>query len=211
MSISPKKIILLFAALMLGIVFWKFSTLLYFPDSNIVLQKGLLVKLQPQETLTQKFVAQKNGLAKIEVLLRSPGIKFEDGDKVETKLADGNCQEILRTGELQSSFLDTKNLHEFRFAPIPDSKGKEFCLIATFLPKKENAKSIQFFTMGEAENQPYSIRPVYKNTSIGQDLNELNQRISQYKPWFLKHYFLEAIAITFVVLSCSLVVVLIIV
>ena len=59
------------------------------------------------------------------------------------------------------------------------------------------------------ENKTLSVRGVYVNDNLGQDLRELSQRISQYKPWFLKHYFLEAIAILFMVLSVGLIVILI--
>ena len=210
MNISFNKIILLFAAILFIAVFWRFESLLYFPDSSILLQKGNTVKLNPESTLTQKFSASKNYLAKIEVLLRGSGVKYKDGDKVTTKIADENCQTILREGEIKDSFLETQNLHEFEFEPIVDSAGKEFCFIATFLPKNEKAKSLQFFTM-EEENQPYSIRPVYKNSSITQDLSELNQRISQYKPWFLKHFYLYAIVILFLATSAAIVVILILV
>ena len=211
MNISFNKIILLFAAILFIAVFWRFESLLYFPDSSILLQKGTPVKLNSESTLTQKFSASKNYLAKIEVLLRGSGVKYKDGDKVATKIADGNCQIILREGELKDSFLETQNLHEFEFEPIVDSAGEEFCFMATFLPKNEGAKSLQFFTMGEEENQPYSIRPVYKNSSITQDLSELNQRISQYKPWFLKHFYLYAIVILFLATSVAIVVILILV
>ena len=207
--LTPAKLLLLFAAVIFAVVFWRFYSLLFFPDSSIVLQKGLGVKLNPQETLAQKFTANRNGLAKIETIMHKSGIKYENGDKVETKIADKNCQEILREGELKKSFLDSENLYEFKFSPILDSEEKEFCFIATFLPKNDKAKSLQFYRTGEEENQPYSIRPVYKNQNIFQDASELNQRISQYKPWFLKHYYLYAVSILFIILSVSLVIILI--
>lgn len=210
-KISFNKIVLLFAAILFIAVFWRFFDLLSFPDSDIVLQKGIVVKLRPEATLTQKFSASENYLAKVEVLLRGSGVKYKDGDKVTTKIADENCQTILREGELKDSFLETQNLHEFEFEPIADSAGKEFCFMATFLPKNEKTKSLQFFTIGEEENQPYSIRPVYKNSSITQDLSDLNQRISQYKPWFLKHFYLDVIVILFLATSAAIVVILILV
>lgn len=209
--LTPKKLLLFFAAILLIAVFWKFFSLLSFPDSGILLQKGKIIKLRPEATLTQKFSANRNNLAKIEVLLKGSGVKYENGDKVAAKIADENCQKILREGELKDSFLEIQNLHEFSFEPIPDSAGKEFCFLATFLPKKLGTKSLQFYTAGEETGQPYSIRPVYKNSSIIQDLSELNQRISQYKPWFLKHYFLDVIFLVFIISSIGLVVILIII
>ncbi|MDP1833389.1 MAG: hypothetical protein Q8L11_00455 [Candidatus Moranbacteria bacterium] len=208
-KISSKKIFLIIFLIITLSIAWRFLNLLSFRDSNIVLQKGLTVKLRPRESLQQNFVANRDGLTKVEVLLRSPGIKYENGDRMEMKLADADCKETLRTGYLDDSFLNTENLYEFRFDRIPDSQEKEFCLTATFANKKENAKSIQFFTMGDKEGQSLSIRPVYKNAHIWQDFSELNQRISQYKPWFLKHYYLWIITIAFIVFSIASVVILI--
>jgi len=54
-----------------------------------------------------------------------------------------------------------------------------------------------------------SMRPAYENDNWKQDISELSQRISQYKPWFLKHFYLDAIAILFIVLSVGLVTILI--
>lgn len=210
-NISPQKILLAISAIFLIAIFFKFAQLLSFPDSSIVLQKGLLVKIQPKETVTQKFTADRNGLAKVEALLRSPGIKYENGDKMEMKLLEENCEKIIFTGELKLLFLNSNNLYEFNFPRIDDSKNKTYCLSATFQNKKANAKSIQFFTAGDQENQPLSIRPVYKNSNIFENLSELNQRISQYKPWFLKHYFLWFISFGFILLSILIIVTLIII
>lgn len=207
---TSKKIILAFLAIFLIAIFWRFLNLLSFHDSAILLKKGATVKLRPQESLNQKFFANRKGLTKIEVLLRSPGIKYENGDRMKMEILDSTCAKTLREGFLTDTFLNTENLYEFRFDRIENSKNQEFCLKATFQNQKENAKAIQFFTMGETENQPFSIRPVYKNSHIFQDLNELNQRMSQYKPWFLKSYFLWFIMLGFLILLTALMIVLII-
>jgi hypothetical protein len=206
-----QKVLLVILLIFILAIFWRFFDLLSFPDSSIVLQKGALVKLHKKENLTQNFTANRDGLSKVEVLLRSPGIKFENGDKMKMEILDASCEKNLQEGFLTDAFLNTENLYEFRFDRIDDSQDQEFCLKATFQNQKENAKAIQFFTMGEGENQPLSIRPVYKNESVCQDLSELNQRMSQYKPWFLKHYYLWTISILFLILSISLIAILIII
>lgn len=208
-KISPNKILLAILAIFILAIFWRFFNLLSFRDSSIVLEKGLTVKLRTKESLTQKFTANRDGLVKVEVLLRSPGIKYENGDEMKMEILDPDCAKTLREGFLTDAFLNTENLYEFKFERIPDSNGREYCLKATFQNQKENAKAIQFFTMGENENQPLSIRPVYKNTNFLADFSELNQRMSQYKPWFLKHYYLWFVMIGFVILSISLIVILI--
>lgn len=206
---SPKNIFLAIFTFLLVMLFSRFLANLSFPDSSINLQKGLTVKLQSKNSLTQKFTTTRGGLTKIEVLLRSPGIEFEKGDRVTAQLADGNCQKIILEGKLQSSFLSSNNLYEFVFPKIDDSKNKTYCLIATFQAQKSSARAIQFFTTGDTENQPLSLRPVYVNDSFWQNMTELNRRMSQYKPWFLKHYFLWFVMIGFIILSIGLVAILI--
>lgn len=222
-KLTPRKILSAVLAIFLIAIFWRFATLLYFPASGQTLQKDALVKVHSDETISQQFTAEKNNLAKIEMLLRGPGIDYAKGDKVKMVLADQTCQKKLRIGELEPSFLASNNLYQFAFPAIPDSAGKTYCLQATFSPQKSSAKSLQVFVTStpgapyvltnvtlnlKYPNSPLSMRPVYRN-SFWQNLNQLNQRMSQYKPFFLKHYYLWAILILFLALSLVLAVALI--
>lgn len=222
--LSTKNVSLAILGLTILSISIRFFSLLSFPDSSIVLEKGdPAVKLRAKETLTQKFVANRDNLMKVEFLLSAEGIKFENKDKVKMQLADADCQKPIRTGELQESFLNSSNLHEFSFSKVENSKDKTYCLIATFEPSDGKGKAIQFFvfenkaseflpkntTTGEDSSNPLSIRPVYVNDNVWQDLSELNQRMSQYKPFFLKHYYLVAISILFIILSIATVIILI--
>jgi hypothetical protein len=158
------------------------------------------------------------------MLLRTPGIK--PGDTMKMQLADESCKKILREGTLTPSYLASDNLYEFSFSKIPDSNGKTFCLLATFKPQNNTAKAILFFTQtdkspvfsvrnftsGEADPaQALSIRTAFVNDHQWQNLSELSQRISQYKPWFLKHFFIDSIITLFILLSIGLVTILIII
>ena len=205
-NLSTKIFLLILVSLTVG-TFFQFFSLLYFPDSNIVLQKGSLVPLEPEQTLTQKFSINRTGLSKIQLLLRTPGIKFENGDNVQAQLADKNCEKTLRVGLLEKSFLNSDNLYEFNFSRLIDSSEKNFCLTLTFLPQKNTAKNIQLFTM--KENETLSIRPVYQDTYFWQSFYELNQRMSQYKPWFLKNIFLTLIIFGFLFSSFFVIVLLV--
>jgi len=225
LKISSKKIFLLAFAILVLFIFAKFFSLLSFPDSSIVLEKGdPAIKLPAKNSLTQKFIANRDNLMKVEFLLSSEGIKFENKDQVKMQLADADCQNPICTGELKESFLGSSNLYEFSFSKVENSKDKTYCLIATFEPSDGKGKAIQFFvlenkstefmpensTTGEKYATSLSIRPVYVNDNVWQDLSELNQRMSQYKPWFLKHYYLATISILFIVLSIATVIILII-
>jgi len=201
------KIFLFFLGVILLLVFGRFFSLLSFPESQIVLNKGALVKVQEGEKTTQKFTAKRDGLSGMEVLLRTPGVRYEKGDQVKMEILDSNCEKTIRQGDLQPAFLNSDNLYEFRFKRIADSQEKNYCLLIS--PDKDNSKALRVFTMGKEKNQPLSVRPVYKNKYFWQNISELNQRISQYKPWFLKHYFLYLISFGFIIASIFLVMLLI--
>ena len=145
------KIFLVFAAIMFAIVFGKFLSILYFPDSSIPLEKGdPILELKPEIPLEQKFVADRNGLSKIEFLLRTPGPK--NGEVVETEIADENCKNVLREGKFGKSFISSGNLYEFKFDRIPDSDGKTYCLKIGSEKKK-----FKFFTM-ESKGPEFSLK-----------------------------------------------------
>jgi len=219
--LTPTKLLLLFAAIMFIIIFGKFFSIIVFPDSNTVLIKGELFQMKPATSLTQTFVANQDNLMKIELLMRTPGPQA--GDVVKMEIADETCANVIRQGELQKSFLGSDNLYDFQFSKIPDSNGKTYCLKTT-LQKNSSSKFIRFFMM-ENQNpqftltdmsntnitasQSLSMRLAYRNDTLSQDMNEISQRISQYKPWFLKNFYLDAIAILFIILSITLVVILI--
>ena len=216
--LTKKKVFFSALAVIIIIIFAKFLSLLSFPDSAVVLEKGNLIPLTAKSTLTQTFVANRSNLETIQFLFRTPGPK--PASTVSVEIADESCTKTLRKGTLTMSFLNSGNLFEFSFAKIPDSIGKRYCLLVTTsaknlrlfsMPESDQQFGLKNITTGETfEGQTLSIRGVYVNENLGQDLRELSQRISQYKPWFLKHYFLETIGILFVILSVGLIVVLIV-
>lgn len=216
---TTKNILLAIFIISLLFIFAKFFSLLSFPDPEIVLEKTKETELKKKQSLQQKFVAKKNGLTEVQVLMRHSGIN--KGNVIKTQIADKDCENIFFENNLKKGFLSSENLHIFNFPKIKDSQGKTFCLIATLEEKKD--KNARFFTndknyfpsplwnisnQKEISNQQLSMRPVYKNNTIQQDLEELNQRISQYKPFFLKHYYLWAIITLFLALSVGLIIIL---
>jgi len=69
--------------------------------------------------------------------------------------------------------------------------------------KKVESEAINHSQLQEKQgyDSPIVFRPGYKNGSIWRNWQELNQRISQYKPWFLKGIYLDAIFVLMVGLS----------
>lgn len=140
------------------------------------------------------------------------------------KLMDENCLVTLREEKLSNKKLDSDDPFLFSFDKIEESKNKIFCISVAFISNTGNKKakvyliknpppsSISLYSssqQSEIENKALSMRPVYVNNNLWQDISELDQRISQYKPFFLKKYYLASIAIAFLALSPILVILLI--
>lgn len=201
----------LFALLAISLVgiSLSFTTKLSFRDSSIVLTKGEPVKILPGETITQTFIPQSHELSKLEFLVRNPEPK--SGDLVTVTLADANCQTPLRESVLEPTYLDTDNLFVATFDPLPVSSDQPLCAILRFDQEKYESKFLRFFTeeyqsasLRELaingvvqDGQSLSMRPVYHHATLVQDLSTLGQRISQYKPWFLKDIFLGIVTTLF--------------
>lgn len=216
-----KKLLLVTLGLAIFLVFFRFFTLISFPDSHTVLKKGEATKIFPDQALTQTFMANRDNLDALQFLLRTPGPS--DNDTVQVTIADETCTTPLRESTLKVSYLNADNLYVASFTPIKDSQDKKFCAVISFSQTNPKTKYLRFFTANNTDenkaltlpqsettkNQSLSMRLVYNNDTVWQDLRELNQRMSQYKPWFLKGVFLTAIATTFVVLSITLIALLI--
>ncbi|MDO8529274.1 MAG: hypothetical protein Q7S18_01240 [bacterium] len=221
--IHSKSIFLSIVLVVLALVTIRLIELWSFPDTTWILKRGEKIALESNDPLMQKFAASRNNLSGIEILFSSSDIK--PGGAISMKILDENCSRILREKEMKVKNLDAENTYSFRFSRIPKSEGKIYCLALSFAPLiSPNGKKAKIFlndvppfgsqllnsAAGEKfENKSLAIRPAYQNDSLWKNIDELNQRISQYKPWFLKHYFLYAIIFTFIIFSIVLLVILI--
>lgn len=177
-----------------------------FPDTQFPLNKGEKIKLG-EEGLQQTFRVNRNRLSGINILFG--GSQIDNGGTLSLALLNESCQEKIAEETHFTDSLDTENSFRFSFSPIPNSKGKTFCIAIHFSPEKGSKKAAIFIipntipekaislsVNGEIRpNESLAFRPVYKNNSILADLVELDQRISQYKPWFLKGALLAGIAL----------------
>ena len=203
--IFSKKIFLLsILTFFLILIFIQFTKeLVFFQDA---LKKNSQIKISAEKSIQEKFTAMRPNLTEVEILLGG-GKKLNNPSAVKIKLADENCNEIIREGLAESSFLKRKDIYKFRFKKIVDSENRKYCLILEYKPQKSDAKNLQVYLL---DNQP-AMRAGYSNDTVWQNISELNQRISQYKPFFLKNYFLWFIFLSFIFFSVFLVVVLILV
>ncbi len=217
-KINSKNFLLALLGICVLLIFFKFFSIMSFPDAQI-LDRDKIQKIFPGQTFSQRFVASRSNLETLQFLLRTPGIK--DGDTVSVKLTDETCANTLRDGVLETPFLNSDNLSLFTFSRVPDSEGKVYCILLSFTTTNAPSKYLRFFTVKQenpslllmnvathdaVNGQALSLRPVYRNDHFWQDLAELNRRVSQYKPWFLKDFFMGILTTLFIVLSLALLV-----
>lgn len=224
MNIKSKKInyfLTGFFLSALAVVFYYFFANLAFPESDYNFEIDGSAKLYPGLPVFQTFTAKENNLSQIKITLKNSSIKT--GDKIIFELADENCANVLATDEI-SRFTPVGMFYRFNFGKIEDSQDKKYCLHAAFFSnqkgdypeistsKDEIFKDSSFTNTGKNKTYPdrtLVFRPAYENESTWQNLQELNQRMSQYKPWFLKNIYLSTIALLTIILSITLVFILI--
>lgn len=216
--LQTKNIFFLLFLLALFLVFGRLTSLWSFPDPTWPLLKEEKIELEKNQPLFQVFTARRDNLSRVEFLMSSASIK--PGGRLKLELRDETCSQILRQASWKVSNLDSEDTYAFRFRRLENSQGKDFCFSASFEPQDEKKKAkiflhnqppagSQYFlnsaTGEKFSDRSLSLRPGYQNASLGKNLTELNQRISQYKPWFLKHYFLSLIIFAFLFLSLLIV------
>ncbi|GAB1446106.1 hypothetical protein MASR2M41_18570 [Flammeovirgaceae bacterium] len=190
-------------ALSIGVVF---VSLFAFPDPTFRLEKGDRVTVLPDETLEQPFVSSRDGLRQIEVLFGN--FNLQGDTRLLLELKDNACVTVLARKMLSHGSFDSEHTSSFTFDRIPDSGGKMYCFTARVsgtMPLKKD-KAPRFFIDKASPAAPYSliapngvqdrgtgaiaIRPGYANSTLSENVEELTDRISQYKPPFLKSWFL---------------------
>lgn len=189
-------------------------------SDNAILRRDDKIKLEPDSPVFQKFTALENNLAGIKFFLSEKNIEDKN---IKLQLLDENCENTLEKKLLKTSLVRTDEYYVFNFSKIKDSKNKSYCFSMTYEPDDGKSKKMPAVTVnynagapflaligGQTKNErtdaSFAMKLSYKNESLWQDLEELNQRISQYKPWFLKKSYLALIVIAFIALSAVLLV-----
>ena len=192
--------VLIVGLILIGVSFFR---QLNFPSGEYVLEKGPRIEIIPGDVLEQKFIADRNGLSNLKILFG--GKQLARGYHLDLILADKNCtKEIRKTTLRGGQKFDSKYLYDFKFSKIDDSNNKEYCLKIVYTTTAENPKKKEvrlFENNSQGHDGQFIFRPSYKNSTILQDFQQLNQRISQYKPWFLKDLYLKVIILLSVLLT----------
>lgn len=189
---------------------YSFLCLFAFPDASFPLRKGERVSLLPGETLTQTFQSSRDGLTRLEILFGK--FSLEGDAELTLELRDSACSAVLAQKRLSEGSFDSEYTYSFLFDRIPDSQGQTYCFQAHFVTNQpiKKEKSPRFFVDKEAPANPYfltnpggqqqggsgplAIRPGFTHASFWTNTQEFFDRISQYKPAFLKGWFLIGFA-----------------
>lgn len=211
----------------LFLIFGTFFKNLSFPDSNYNFFGATnKAKLDPGKPITQIFTAKKNYLNQIKIIVGD--INLLPTEKIVFELMDDHCENVIAQDAITFLTPDPHIYYHFNFATLPDSKEKRYCFRATYVSSLNRDKKRPYLGASEDNqfpNQSYynegngrlykgrmlQIRPAYGTQSFFSDLLTLNDRLSQYKPGFLKGSALIIIFSVFVLgtivllwkLSCS--------
>lgn len=181
-----------------------------FPDASWPLKKGERVVLLPGESFEQLLTAPRDGLTKIEILFGK--FTLEGDAELLVELRDQTCTSVLAQESIREQSFDSEYTYSFVFDRIQDSKDKTYCFTASFISNQpiKKDKAPRFFLDEEGQHfvhtfknqagertegpEPVAIRPSFTNDSFLTNVQELFDRISQYKASLFKGWVLMVLA-----------------
>jgi len=162
------------------------------------------VSLAPGKPIIQYFTARQNNLKQIRVIT-GKWINIQPGEFVLFELADANCETVIASKKMTQSIRKQGTYTIFSFPIIPHSVGKQFCFRATLVAQEPRTKGKPTLAATNHpdpklndrvlvdtnknkiyKGQTLKLRPAYTNGNLLLDTRELLDRLSQYKPAFLK-------------------------
>lgn len=218
-KITNKQILLVLSASLLVMILVALSHSWSFPDTDWKVEKGQKV-LMTGSGVEETFTTARDGLSDIRVLFG--GSRLGGGGTLRFSILDATCTETIRSTDLHITSLGSDDTTTFSFPRIADSNGKTYCLHLAYEPNGGTHGAVALFlisTVGPTQGSHLSIddvdqpglslplRPSYRSASLYGDLRELDQRISQYKPWFLKGALIATIGFLSILLSLGIVVI----
>lgn len=206
-TLSPTQIRLLlltgFIAGLMGI-FGTFLTHFGLGESDYnFLGKTKKVTLAPGMPVFQTFTAKKDNLHQVRFVLGN--VSLRHGEHIDLALMDGACTQIIATGEFDTEPTKQGAYTVFSFPPIPTSRDTRYCFAATFFSDNSKKGEKPHLSATDIPDPIFSdrtltdsnkgktydshtlfLRPAYTKGSLQADLGSLLERLSQYKPEFLK-------------------------
>jgi|GEM_PF-4639436 len=186
----------------IGLLVIAFLGQLRFPDSSVnFLGETKRAELGKNGALLQPVRIDHNGLEGFQIFMGNTGLSF--GEQLSFKLLDANCQVTIQKQSTTSLSLPPINGMRFTFDPIAESRGEAYCLSIEYRPGLIDRRERPYIRATEGDmfldasytdtgkgkthvGRTLQIRPLYApDTSLGR-LQELENRLSQYKPAFVK-------------------------
>ena len=195
----------LLTALFVGGLLWIFSSFLSdlsFPDSSYhFLGSTKQAKLDSGKPITQIFTSKENNLNQIKIIVGNTDLWLTE--KIVFELADAFCETTIARDTMTIFTPESHIYYHFNFPAIPDSAGQTYCFRVTYFSSFDRGSDRpslgasegeafvgqSYFNSGTQrlyEDRTLQMRPGYGSGSLLNDLEQLNNRISQYKPAFLK-------------------------
>lgn len=156
-------------------------------------------RLGNQKPLAQIFEAKENGLSEVKYHLGN--LHLWPGEELRFELRDAECQNVLAQASAKPLLFVSPIYTQFGFDRIPDSQGQTYCAVILYeTPYTRKSADQPFLHTSEMlgtsytlldknktkENQTLQFRPSYSAGSLTQNLWHLTERMSQYKPGYIK-------------------------
>lgn len=194
----------LFLTAIAGVSVFAFLNQLHFPDSSRnFLGDTKRAELSTNGPITQVFQAKENGLEGLQVFMGDTDLGF--GERIDFALLDASCRTIIRQASRNMFSLPAIRDIRFVFPPLLSSANTAYCLSIEYHPgfmKKKERPYIRVAEDEQSESLSYTdhgkektyagrtleIRPLYApdTGSLSARIKELENRLSQYKPAFIK-------------------------
>lgn len=183
-----------------------FSERLVFPDSTIkFLGESKRIELTSGKPVTQIFVIPRNQFSGFQLFMGDTDLAL--GESLEFSLLDPTCSTTLRKMTRTALTLPVSRELRFLFDPISDSSWNTYCLSIRFDQKLNKRTERPFIRATEnvsfgnqsytdmGKNKTYTgrslqVRPLYSESGLTNRLQQLENRLSQYKPVLFKGYVL---------------------
>ncbi len=200
MLTKAQKILLGAFIIGLGSIILGFVSQLHFPDSDYnFIGKKDRARLTIDKPLAQVFTAEENGLSLVKVSIG--GIDLWPSEALTFELRDESCTTILATDSWTPLELKPTNYTRFTFNRIADSAGKKYCVYIVYTsPYDRKSSDAPYINTSEFpgrsytlvtknkvyENETLQLRPAYTSGNWTSDIWRLTERMSQYKPEYIK-------------------------
>ena len=176
---------------------------LRFPETTYnFLGSSKRVEMTVDAPVTQIFLAHEKNLEGVKIRFKND--RLYPAETIRTRLLADSCTGEEIASQTFSSFSKKGSpFRKFTFASIKASQEKQYCLMITYhspYPQRSERPEIlaseggafsrmSYTNEGKQrayDNRSLQIRPVYGEASFGERLSRLENRLSQYKPFFMK-------------------------